>query len=123
MVVLVRVGMGVMVTVMSCPPEHSLLDSGSPEPGEHKLKQPACLIGPVGKIAMVAGRNAEHPNDVSERENCQCNPADSGPEGEQRGGVDGEKWNARLDIKPAPIVSSRRGCHESVPGRGNSRIM
>lgn len=48
------------------PPERTRLPRATPKPAQHKLKPATGLERAMGKIAMVASRDAEHLNDVDD---------------------------------------------------------
>lgn len=54
-----------VVTAMGCgPPERPLLDAGGSQKSDDELHQPRRLVGAVGEVAVVAGRDDEHPSPV-----------------------------------------------------------
>ena len=47
--------------------------SATPQPSQYELKRSACFVRAVGKIAMVSGRDAEHPDKVERAAQGQGN--------------------------------------------------
>lgn len=64
------IGVGVVITMMACPPERTTLDGRGTEHGKKELNKPRSLETPVGKIAVIKGRDGEHPGKVKP----DCNP-------------------------------------------------
>ena|SRR6516225_9334340 len=71
------VGKPVMMTMMPGPPERAFLHGAAAKPRQDKLKDPARLEGAVGEVAMIAGGDAEHPDQVrpgAKRQREWCHP-------------------------------------------------
>ena len=62
--VLLGVGVQMVPAVLGGPPEHAALGRALGEAGEHELAGAAGLEGAVREVAVVAGADAEHAQQV-----------------------------------------------------------
>ncbi len=60
-----RVGVAMVLTMVSRPPEGAFLIGAATEPGEHKLKRPAGIEGTMRQIAVVADGDADHAQQIT----------------------------------------------------------
>jgi hypothetical protein len=90
--------MKVMPAVMGGPPERASLQGAGAKAGQHELESPTGLVGAVTEIAVEAGSDAEHPDEVEDGAETNRNRTDGGEENAQAGQVQSEK---RHDLQPA----------------------
>jgi hypothetical protein len=102
------IGMLMVMPVMGCPPQRSLLNCRRSEPRQDELKNPARPIRPVCKIAVIASGNAEHTNDVQSHAQPKGFPRDSREESSQANQVNSEEWQA-LDPIDVTHIDYRLG--------------
>src|SRR5262245_51394555 len=73
-----------MVPMMSGPPEHSLLCGRLGHERNHKLKWTARFVRTVRKIAVITGRDKEHPHRENRRASDQIRPVKGKKENPER---------------------------------------
>jgi len=107
--ILFVVGVAVVVPVMGGPPERAPLGRCIPQEGEKELPEPAGLVGPVGEVAVVKGRDAEHADYVEAGGHCEGCPTPADPEDPQTGDMQDNKGK---DSKPvhASLKDNACGC-------------
>ena len=84
----------VVVTMVRCPPQCSLLRRHPAQPREHELKGAARFVAAMRKVPVIAGRDSEHPNGVQRQAHDQCSPAHARPDCQEARRVDSEKRHA-----------------------------
>src|SRR5205823_639370 len=83
-----RVGIQVMMPMMSRPPQRSLLHRAATEPGEHKLKRATGLVRSMRKIAVIPRRDTEHSNEICEPAKRHAEPGRPSPKDADAGQVE-----------------------------------
>jgi hypothetical protein len=53
-----------VMSVMGSPPQRTVLRSTRPKPGEYELEKTSGLVSAMGKVAVIPGGDADHPNKV-----------------------------------------------------------
>jgi hypothetical protein len=92
--ILICIGKLMMVTVMSRPPKWPLLGAGRAPTSQNELKNTACFVGSVGKIAVVSAGNGEHAGVIHEKAHENRGPAETGKNREYAHHMDQEKRDA-----------------------------
>jgi len=101
-----------MVSVVRRPTKRSFLQGTAPEASQHKLKGPARLVGTMGKVAVVARGDAEHPHKVKNPAQHQAPQVWGGEEHGEAGQVQAKE---RKVFQPRGQVSQTRAL--SLPCR------
>jgi len=94
----------VMMPMMRCPPQRSLLHCRTTEPRQDELKNPACPIGPVREVAVIAGGYAEHADHIQSETQPNSFPRDSSEESGQA-----NHMNSNERQTPDPLDLTRFG--------------
>jgi hypothetical protein len=77
--VLFRIGVPVMMAVVRCPPDWTLLGCGRSKHSEEELNEAAGIVGPMREISVIDACDGEHPNNVEEEADTKGYPAYSDP--------------------------------------------
>src|SRR5215813_1724736 len=109
-----------MMSVMSGPPEDSLLRRGHGHEGQDELKQAAGLEGAMRKIAVVAGSHPEHAHGDKRDTGDQIRPAKWNEENTYRSKVNQSKGRRTNERDSRAIwqryrEQSRSRSHPAVP--------
>src|SRR5437868_1194546 len=92
------VRMLVMVPVMGCPPERTLLSRGGAQPREAELKKTGGFESSVSEVSVVATCNGKHTSAIGQNEGAKSDPAHPGIKHEEAGQVDEDKRCAAKDV-------------------------
>src|SRR6185295_5606726 len=103
-----RIGVPMVRTVVSCPPEDALLRAGLCEKRHQELACPTELVGTMAEISVIACGNAKHPNRIRRQKPRHQGPFKRHPEQKQTGGVQRNEGNNGIKMEPAERPSSRR---------------
>ena len=96
------------MSVVPHPPERPLLQGATPKASQHELKGPACLVGAMGKIAVVTCRDAEHAHQVADAAQGQGHWARAGPPHRQAGDVQQDEGQHPEPVGEPACLSLRR---------------
>jgi hypothetical protein len=88
------VGVEVMATMVSSPPERPFLIGRRPCKGEHELECSASPVGTVREKAMEPGGNRKHAHDIQGQTGDDCHHAHACPDGEQASQMHEEELKA-----------------------------
>lgn len=92
-----------VLTMMRRPPQRSFLQSAATEASDEELHHPAGFVGAMREIAMVAGRDAEHADEVKDAAQDESGGIDAG---EQHGETSKVQTDKRHALQP---VRKQRG--------------
>src|ERR1700742_260109 len=85
------IGVLMMVPMMRCPPQRTLLHGGTTDPRQHELKPAAGFVTAMRKVTMVRPGDTEHANHVHGQAKTGCLPTDAGPEGSEAGEMNSQE--------------------------------
>lgn len=68
-----------VVAVMGCPPDRTLLSRCGTDECEHELKPPTRLVAAMREVAVIHTGNAEHAHNVEQHAHGECDPTESSP--------------------------------------------
>src|SRR5262249_54715803 len=88
------VGVLVVVAVMRRPPQRPHRCSRTAQPGDDELKKSTGPIRPVGKIAVIACRDAKHPDHIERQAQSDGFPRNTREEASQANQVNSDEWQA-----------------------------
>jgi hypothetical protein len=105
------IGVGVVVAVMSRPPEWATLHGGGSHHGKQELHRARSTKRLVGKIAMVKAGNGKHPQQIQAYGKADGNRTDANPEDCQAGQMQGdERYAAQpVDVLTVGIIGEGAG--------------
>ena len=86
--------MQMMVSVFRGPPQYAFLREALREKCKDELKYPACRIGPMREVAMIAGADCENAQPVEREAKRTRSPGDAGPDGGKAGEMNAQEWQA-----------------------------
>ena len=89
--------------VLGSPPEHALLGRALRHEGQDELKGPTGGKGAVGKIAVIAGADREHPDPIESHPDSDGLPGHARPDGREAGEMD-EKERDGLRIDDVIVI-------------------
>jgi hypothetical protein len=97
--ILLTIGMLMVVTMVSCPPEWPTLGSAGPKQAEQELGNPACLESLVGEVAMVKARDRKHSYNKKSCGKTNSERACSGHQHQQASQVERDEWKHANNIE------------------------
>ncbi len=120
--VLIRIGISVVLAMLSRPPQHALLRTALGQERQDELEQAGRGIGAVRKVAVIAGADREDSNPVERQADQDCAPSHPRPDHRQATDMRPYESNGgRIDdvVAAAPVElagAGLRGAHPSAPG-------
>src|SRR5579875_548269 len=89
--------------MVRCPPQRPLLQGAATETGDKELHQPAGLVGTMGEVAVITGRDAEHAGEIEDNAQDEGGSIDASEEHSEASQVQTDERNT---LEP---VGDRRG--------------
>lgn len=87
-----------VIAMMRRPPKHSLLAGSLGEDGHGELRGAIQFISPMAEIAVIAGGNSEHQDNIGGDSASNVGPAKRHKEDSHPGEMQKEKWDDRSPV-------------------------